>query len=143
MLDGAGADAMSVRIEGRHCTPTPPPPPLDRATPSNHVTPIHSKRVPVEQEMTLSSDELDRKIQGHLEAKATEWCVCVGSWELWLITTSMPPGNKAMNFIPHMTGFVWTTGLKSHLPRCFVLSSKSTWNDDMIKNFSPTGSNKN
>ncbi len=67
------ADAVSgMCIEGKH-SPSPSPESAMPTRSKSVVHPTRSKCVQVEHEMTVSSDELDRKIQSHLEAKATEW----------------------------------------------------------------------
>ena len=70
---GRGADtAGSVCIKGKH-SPTPLLPDSATPIPPGRATPTRSKCVQVEHDMTFSADELDKKIQDHLEAKATEW----------------------------------------------------------------------
>lgn len=68
------ATTAGLCIAGKHSS-TPLPLPPDPATPilPAQATPTHSKCVQVEDDVTFSADELDKRIQDHLEAKATEW----------------------------------------------------------------------
>lgn len=73
-------DTIGVCIEGKPShvtTPTEEAPPA--ATPTKETPPPATPTLPkapaVEKEATLSSAELDERIQLHLEARAIEWSV--------------------------------------------------------------------